>query len=119
MNFIFFVLVHSFMGDIIGGLRARHVLEQAICFRPDKTAKLVQDAGQQMRRFFTSSLDFRTREEPGGEHEADPAGKVGRDVVPPPLDCSDNDVGSRVGSLIRQLSTDMHGSGSAGLLFYP
>ena len=56
---------------------------------------------------------------PSGEQETATAGTKGRDAVPPSLDFSDDESGSRVGSPIGgELSPDMHGSGSTGVGYY-
>ena len=81
----------------------------------------MQDAGEQLRRFWRSSLEYRTREKYGGEQETATARTAGRDALPPSLDSSDGDKGSRVGSPIPigELSSDINGSGSAGVgIFY-
>ena len=53
-----------------------------------------------------------------GEQETATAGTVGRDAASSWLDYSDDNRESRVGSLIGEVSSDMHGSGSAGVVFF-
>ena len=107
--------VHSLMEDDIGDIRAYQVLEPGFVFE-----QLNQQSARRwgaMRRFWRSSLEYRTREESGGEQETATTGTAGRDAVPPSLDFSDGDKGSWVGSPISKLPSDMHGSGSAGSAF--